>query len=152
MDLVYRLRAATVAEIVDQMPEEVSYSAVRSALRILRRKSLVKHRRDGPRYVYTPAAPRERAARRALRHVVETFFGGAPEAAAAALLGMAEIEIPQEIVARLAERVEEAAVGGIDSTAEADPEVAVPVSRTRHPTESGNSPSARRPVLRDGAS
>lgn len=142
MDLVYRLRAATVAEIVDQMPEQVSYSAVRSALRILRRKGLVKHRREGPRYVYTPAAPRERAARRALRHVVETFFGGTPEAAAAALLGMAEVEIPEEIVTRLAERVEAAAVGGIDSAADADPEVAVPVSRTRHPTEGGNFPSA----------
>ena len=58
---------------------------MRSVLRILSEKALIKHKEDGPRYIYYPAEPTENARDDMLAHVVRTYFAGSPEQAAAAL-------------------------------------------------------------------
>lgn len=108
MDALFRLRRATVAELVDAVAEDVSYSAVRSVLRVLREKGHVAYREDGPRYVYTPSLAREKARSTALEHLVGTFFDGCPEAAAAALLDMSDLELSERQLRRLQEMVERA--------------------------------------------
>src|SRR5450759_5602830 len=52
MDILHRRTGATVAEIMADLPDPPTYSAVRSVLRILGEKQLIKHREDGPRYIY----------------------------------------------------------------------------------------------------
>ena len=52
MDILHRRSGATVAEIMADLPDPPTYSAVRSVLRILGEKDLIKHREDGPRYIY----------------------------------------------------------------------------------------------------
>lgn len=108
MDAIYRLGRGTVAEIIDQMEDPPSYSAVRAVLRVLEEKGQVRHHADGPRYVYRPAVEAERARRSALRHLVRTFFDGRAEEAALALLKMSDAEVSEGEIARLAERVEKA--------------------------------------------
>jgi predicted transcriptional regulator len=54
MDILYRRNEATVAEVMADLPDPPTYSAVRSILRILMEKDLITHREDGPRYVYLP--------------------------------------------------------------------------------------------------
>ena len=61
MDILHRRTGATVAEIMADLPDPPTYSAVRSVLRILSEKALIKHREDGPRYIYYPAEPTETA-------------------------------------------------------------------------------------------
>lgn len=90
MEVLYRLEAATVADVRERLPEPPTNSAVRAALRLLEKKGHVGHRQDGPRNVYFPTVPRERAGRGALRHMVETFFGGSPGRALAALIELDE--------------------------------------------------------------
>jgi BlaI family penicillinase repressor len=51
-----------------------SYSAVRTTLRILERKGLVRHKESALRYVFFPAIGREKAKRSALNHLMRTFF------------------------------------------------------------------------------
>jgi predicted transcriptional regulator len=108
MDALYRLGRGTVAEIIDEMEDPPSYSAVRAVLRVLEEKGQAGHIVDGPRYVYRPAVEPERARRSALRHLVKTFFDGRPEAAALALLKMSDAEISDGAIEQLAARVEEA--------------------------------------------
>lgn len=108
MDALYRLQRATVSDILDEMPEQATYDAVRAVLRTLEQKGLVRHRPSGPRYVYSPSVPTSRARRRALDHLVRTFFDGSAEDAAAALLGMAELELSDDALARLAAKIREA--------------------------------------------
>lgn len=108
MDALFNLGAASVAEIQEEMPEEVTYSAVRAVLRVLEEKGHVEHRSEGPRYVYSPTLPREDARRDALRHLVRTFFDGSTEAAAVALLQMADLEMDRELEESLVERIREA--------------------------------------------
>jgi predicted transcriptional regulator len=105
VDVLYRLGDATAQDVLDQLPDPPSYSAVRALLRILEEKGHVKHRRDGPRYVYTPTVPRERARVSALRQLVGTFFDGSAGAAAAALLDLSRDDLSEEELAQLEELV-----------------------------------------------
>jgi BlaI family penicillinase repressor len=108
MDIVYAEGEATVNEVQDRLPDPPSYSAVRSTMRILESKGHLVHAQEGPRYVYSPAVPREAARKAALRHLVSTFFDGSPELAAVALLRMEDTELSAPELERLAERIEEA--------------------------------------------
>ena len=105
VDVLYRLGDATAQDVLDQLPDPPSYSAVRALLRILEEKGHVKHRRDGPRYVYTPTVPRDRARVSALRQLVGTFFDGSAGAAAAALLDLSRDDLSEEELAQLEELV-----------------------------------------------
>jgi predicted transcriptional regulator len=86
MDVIYRRGRATAAEVLQDIADPPSYSAVRALLRLLEEKGHVHHEQDGPRYVYLPTVNRERARRSALTHVVRTFFDGSATDAVAALL------------------------------------------------------------------
>ena len=44
MDILYRRGEATVAEVMADLPDPPTYSAVRSILRILMEKDLISHR------------------------------------------------------------------------------------------------------------
>jgi predicted transcriptional regulator len=55
-------------------------------LRFLEDKGLLRHEQDGLRYVYLPTVEPKKARRSALRHLVQTFFRGSAQEAAAALI------------------------------------------------------------------
>jgi predicted transcriptional regulator len=108
MDVIYRLGQATAQDVVDNLADPPSYSAVRGLLRILEEKGHVKHRPDGPRYVYHPTVPRDKARESALKQVVRTFFQDSPEEAVAALLDMSAAKLSDDELNRLAELIERA--------------------------------------------
>lgn len=101
MEILHRRENATVSEIMAELPDPPTYSAVRSILRILAEKGLIRHREDGPRYVYSPAVPTESARENVLAHVVETYFAGSAESAVTALLRMSDVEMDDAEVERL---------------------------------------------------
>ena len=90
MDIVYRHGKATAAQVLAEIDDPPSYSALRALLRILVDKKHLQHREDGPRYVYSPTVPRQKARARALAQVVNTFFEGSALKAASALLGSSQ--------------------------------------------------------------
>jgi len=86
MEVVYRLGRATVADVLEHIESPPSYSAVRAMLRILEGKGHLRHLQDGPRYVYLPVIPGERARRSILKDVVKRLFDDSTEQAVTALL------------------------------------------------------------------
>lgn len=96
VEVLYRLGNATVAEVLANLPDPPSYSAVRAMLGLLEEKGYVRHKRDGMRYVYAPAIAASKARQSALRQLVSTFFEGSPLAAAAALLEMSDHKLSPE--------------------------------------------------------
>jgi BlaI family penicillinase repressor len=112
MDILFRRGEATVAEVMADLPDPPTYSAVRSILRILEEKELITHQEDGPRYVYLPAMNTERAREDALRHVIRTFFDGSTEQAVTALLRISDAEVSDAEIARLRERIRNARSSG----------------------------------------
>jgi predicted transcriptional regulator len=105
MNILFRRGQASVAEILDDLPDPPTYSAVRSILRVLGKKKLVTHRAQGPRYVYLPSVDSEGAAEEALMKVVRTFFRGSVEAAATALLQRSDARIDRETLQALQVRI-----------------------------------------------
>ena len=108
MDAVYARSQATVAQILADIEDPPSYSAVRALVGILEHKGHLKHRRDGIRYVYRPIRPRNAAGRSALRRVVDTFYSGNVGLTIAALLDVADTRLSQKELDRLKAMVEKA--------------------------------------------
>lgn len=107
MDVIYRRGRATAAEVLDDIPDPPSYSAVRAMLRLLEEKGHVRHEQDGPRYVFLPTVNRERARKSALKHVVRTFFDGSATDAVAALLD-ADAKLSESDLDRLSTMIQNA--------------------------------------------
>lgn len=107
MDIVYRFKEVTAAEVMDNLPEAPSYSAVRAMLRILEDRGFLRHRRDGARYIYSATIPREEAQSSALERVVTTFFDDSVAETVAALINMSD-KMPEEELERLSELIEKA--------------------------------------------
>jgi BlaI family transcriptional regulator, penicillinase repressor len=101
MDVLYRLGRATAAEVQLGLAEPPSYSAVRAQLRILEDKGHVRHEVDGPRYIYFPMAERDTERGRALRHLLDTFFGGSREELVSTLMNHADTQLNDAEVRRL---------------------------------------------------
>ncbi len=108
MNVIYARGSATVQDVVGEIPDPPSYSAVRAMLRVLEEKGHLLHREEGPRYVYLPVVPRDQARQSALRQLVGTFFDGSAEQAAAALLDMSGSDLSNEELDRLADAIETA--------------------------------------------
>ena len=108
MDALYQAGRATAAEIRAAMPDPPSYSAVRTMLRILEEKGHVRHNLDGTRYVYIPTVARDKAKRSALKHLVNTFFGGSASQAMAALFDLSPRDLDDEELARLRRLIDSA--------------------------------------------
>jgi predicted transcriptional regulator len=108
MDILHRRGEATVTEIMGDLPDPPTYSAVRSVLRILDDRGFVRYKEDGPRYVYFPAVAAEAARDDALAHVVRTYFAGSPEQAVTALLRMSDVDMNDEDVDRLRKTINRA--------------------------------------------
>jgi predicted transcriptional regulator len=96
LDILYTRGRATAAEVQSALPDPPSYSATRALLRVLEEKGHVRHEADGPRYVFTPLVPRDRARRSALKHLLQTFFDNSATDAVAALLDARKVT-PEEL-------------------------------------------------------
>ncbi len=108
MDIIYELKEATALQVMKRLPSPPSYSAVRALLRVLEQKGHLNHRQDGPRYVFAPLLPREKARRSALRHLLRTFFDNSTEEAVAALLDISEDNLSEKDYHRLLELIHRA--------------------------------------------
>ncbi len=108
MDVIFKKRAATVAEVCAAMPDPPSYSTVRALLRILEDKGLLKHKQQGPRYLYHPTVRRDRARTSALKHLMHTFYDNSIEQVVAALMDMSGSDMSEEEYAELSRMIERA--------------------------------------------
>ncbi len=91
MAVLWDRGAATVADVQQQIDDELAYTTVLTILRTLETKGHVGHEESGRAYLYFPRTVRRDAARAALDHVLETVFEGAPDRLASRLLADARL-------------------------------------------------------------
>ena len=91
MDALYKLGKASAAQILEQIPNPPTYTAIRTHLTILEKKGHVRHERDGTRYIYAPLVGREQMGRRAIDTLLKTFYGNSVESVVAALLDQEDV-------------------------------------------------------------
>ena len=108
MNIIYQNGKATVAEVLEQLPDPPSYSAIRALMRILEEKGFLKHKTDGPRYLYYPTITVKKAKQSALKHVMQTFFDDSTESVVAALLDISASDLTDKDYERLTRLIENA--------------------------------------------
>jgi predicted transcriptional regulator len=91
MDAIHRLGEASVSDVRSQIPDPPGYSSVRTMVRLLESKGLLRHRQCGKRYLYRAKQSHDRASKSALRHLLETFFNGSATDAVAAILDVEKV-------------------------------------------------------------
>jgi predicted transcriptional regulator len=108
MDAIFRLGRASVAQVQSELADPPSYSAVRAMLRFLEDKGYLRHEQDGLKYVYMVTGDRNKARASALQHIVKTFFAGSASDAAAALLELPDMGLPEKDRTRLLQAIHKA--------------------------------------------
>ena len=106
MDALYKLGKASAAQILEQIPNPPTYTAIRTHLTILEKKGHVRHESEGARYIYEPLVAREQMGRRAIETVLTTFYGNSVEGVVAALLD--QEDVAPDVLDRLAQMIDKA--------------------------------------------
>lgn len=105
MQVLWKLRRGSVAEVVGAMPKPpLAYTTVLTMLRILEQKGAVKRELDGRAHIYFPAFEQEDAAGTAIGDVVRSFFANSKTALAMRLI--AEEKPDRAELARIKEMIE----------------------------------------------
>jgi len=80
MKAVWELEEASVNDVLSSLPSRTrpAYNTVLTIMRILERKGYLEHVKEGRAYVYRPLVNRKGARRKAVRHMISSFFEGSP--------------------------------------------------------------------------
>jgi predicted transcriptional regulator len=108
MEIIYAKGEATATDVLENMPDAPTRTAVRTFLRILEEKGHLKHKKRGRDFVFQPIRKRERAGKSAFQRVLHTFFGGSLEKAVASHLADAGSDISPEELQRLSTLITDA--------------------------------------------
>ena len=108
MDILYARGPVSASDIQEALPDEPSNSTVRTILRVLERKGMVRHVEEGLRYLFLPTVPRSTARKSALQRVMRTFFDGSAKEAVAAFLDPGAFSLSKEDLDELSGMVEKA--------------------------------------------
>jgi predicted transcriptional regulator len=115
MEIIYSRGRATASDVLADLSDPPSRTAVRTLLTILEQKGHLTHQKEGREFLYQPTKLRSRAGKSALRRVIATFFDGSLEKAVAAHLAEADrgSRIDPEELRRLADLIDQARKKGI---------------------------------------
>ena len=106
MDALYRRGRATAMDVLEDLPDPPSYTAVRTLLRIMEDKGHIRHTQEGSRYIYQPCLSREKARRSVLDSVIQNFFEGSRQKLFAALLDGGSGKLSRDELNSLSELVD----------------------------------------------
>jgi predicted transcriptional regulator len=112
MNVFHQLGEASVADVLGRLPDPPSYSAVRTMVRHLESKGLLRHRQEGKRYLYKATQSHASASRSALRKLLEVFFAGSAADAVAAILDVQAESLSPAELARIESLVQQARAEG----------------------------------------
>ncbi|MCA9040903.1 MAG: BlaI/MecI/CopY family transcriptional regulator [Planctomycetaceae bacterium] len=108
MEAIYNLKEASVSDVLKQLPDPPSYSAVRAMMRLLEEKGHLKHRQVGTKYVYRPTETKEAVRKSVLKHVVTSLFDDSTENAFAALLDISSSNLTKGELKNISSMVDSA--------------------------------------------
>ena len=108
MNIIYKRKSASVKEVLDNIPDPPTYSAVRSALRILVEKGFLYHKKRGNKFIFMPTISRARATRTAVKQLITTYFDDSVENAVTTILQIHKNELTADELNNLNRIIEKA--------------------------------------------
>ncbi len=78
MEILWKLKEATVNQILDEFPpkKKPAYTTILTIVQRLEKMGWLVHRKEGKAYVYQAAQPREMEASRSIRRLIDRIFYG----------------------------------------------------------------------------
>lgn len=77
MQILWRLKKANVAAVIEEMPEpKPAYNTVSTIVRILEDKGFVDHEKKGKGYLYFPLLERETYSNQSINKLMNSYFNG----------------------------------------------------------------------------
>lgn len=108
LGVVFRLGEASVGDVLEQMTSPPAYDSVRTMLRLLERKGVVKHRKVGTKYVYRATQSKSTASKSALSSLMATFFENSVADTMAAAFDLKSDQLSDDELARLQQLIDAA--------------------------------------------
>ncbi|MDZ4850176.1 MAG: BlaI/MecI/CopY family transcriptional regulator [Pirellulaceae bacterium] len=108
LEVIFKLGEASVGDVLEQLPDPPAYDSVRTMLRMLEAKGLLRHRCEGTKYVYRPTQSHETASRSALSHLMKTFFKGSASDTVAAVFDLSSDNLSHDELDQLEKLIEQA--------------------------------------------
>lgn len=79
MSILWKLGSGTVADVRDELEDDLAYTTVLTILRTLEQKGYVRHEKEGRAYRYHPAVEQDEARQSHLQRLMRKLFDGSPE-------------------------------------------------------------------------
>ena len=108
MGIIFRRGEASVADLMERLPGSPTSGAVRRMLNILYAKGFVEYRHEGAKKIYRARIKKGEVGRKALSHVVDTFFGGSAASTMGALFKSSKLDLSEREKDMLASLIEKA--------------------------------------------
>ncbi len=105
MDIVYRHGQQTASEIRANLRRSPSGQAVRTMLTRLEAKGVLRHKKQGNRFLYRPTVSQSWARRSALASLLATFFDGSPVKTVGAILDQHATKLSEEEIRKLSSMI-----------------------------------------------
>ena len=82
MRVVWETEEASVNDVLDALAPDskLAYNTVLTTMRILERKGYLRHVKKGRAYIYKPLVNQAKAQRKAVQHMLSSFFDNSAEA------------------------------------------------------------------------
>jgi BlaI family penicillinase repressor len=109
MDLAYEKGPISATDLEKHLPGSPANSTVRTQLRQLEDRGLLRHYEEDGRFLYVPTAAPQVAARSAMKNFLNAYFKGSLELAFATLISAKDADIDDEEFERLRKVIDEAA-------------------------------------------
>lgn len=106
MDIVFARGTVTVSDLLAELSDPPTRSALRSLLTILEDKGHLQHGKHGREFTYRPTIARQEAGRSALSRAIHTFFSGSLGKALAAHLSDPGASYSEEELRSISEFIE----------------------------------------------
>lgn len=109
MDLAYEKGPISAADLERDLPGSPANSTVRTQLRQLEERGLLRHYEDEGRFLYVPTEPPQVVAKSAMKKFLKAYFNGSLELAFSTLISAQEADIDDAEFDRLHKIIDEAA-------------------------------------------
>lgn len=108
MEIVYAKGRVTANEVLENLKDQPTYSAVRASLSGLEKKGLLKHQQISHRYVFEPTLQPDKVRKSALANLVRTFFQDSVAQVVSTLVSSKELKVDDETLDHLEKIIKEA--------------------------------------------
>lgn len=79
MRVLWERGPSTVAEVREQLPDDLAYTTVMTFLRTMHSKGLVDYKQEGRAYRYSPKIQQQAARKSAVKHLMGKLFQGSAD-------------------------------------------------------------------------